>query len=81
MQQNQTPSNNSSIAFSPVECSLTDQQAVMALYLKGMHSHKAKELACLLSNPFASENSASVGCTCMQAETNLDHYVSVIYDV
>ncbi len=26
------------------------------------------------------ESSASVGCACMRAETNLDNYTSVIYD-
>ncbi len=53
----------------------------IALYLMGMHGNKAKEQACLLNNPFALANSASVGCACMCAETNLDNYMSVIYDI
>ncbi len=46
----------------------------------GMHSNKAEERACLLSNPFTLENSALVGYACMWAETNLDNYAPVIYD-
>ena len=59
---------------------LKHKDFIIALYLMGMHGNKAKERACLQNHPFAIENSASIGCACMQAETNLDNYVSVIYD-
>ncbi len=54
---------------------LKHKDFVIALYLMGMHGNKAEELACLQNHPFAVENSASVGCACMQAETNIDNYV------
>ncbi len=54
---------------------------VIALHIMGIHGNKAKELACLQNHPFAVENSASVGCACTWAETNLDNYTSVIYDM
>ncbi len=53
---------------------------VVALYLMGMYSNKAEEQVSLLSNLLALESSASVRYTCTQAESNLDNYVSVIYD-
>ncbi len=53
---------------------------VIALYFMSMHSNKAKGQAHLLNHLFTVENSTSVGCTCTQAETNLDNYMSVIYD-
>ncbi len=46
-----------------------------------MHDNKAEEQASLLSNLFALENSASVGCACTQARSNLYNYVPVIYDM
>ncbi len=60
---------------------LKHKDFVIALYLTGMHGNKTKELACLLRDLFALENSASVRCICMWAKTNLDNYVSVIYNV
>ena len=60
---------------------LKHKDFVVALYLMGMHSNKTKELACLLNHLSAVENSFSVGCACTWAETNLDNYVSVIYDM
>ncbi len=59
---------------------LKHKDFIIALYLMGMHNVKAKEQAHLLNNLFALENSASVGCACTWAETNLDNYMSVIYD-
>ncbi len=60
---------------------LQHKDFIAALYLTGMHGNKAEEQAHLLNNPFALENSDSVVCTCTWAKTNLDNYVSVIYDV
>ncbi len=60
---------------------LKHQDSIIALYLVGMHGNKTKGQACLLNHPFAVENSTSVRCTCTWAETNLDNYVSVIYNV
>ena len=71
-----------------VESSITEKEAtglkhkdfVIALYLTGMHGNKAEGRARLPNHPFAIEDSAGVGCTCMQAEANLDNDASVIYD-
>ncbi len=60
---------------------LKHKDFIIALYLTGMHGNKAKEQACLPRNPFALENTNSMGCACMWAEANLDNYMSVIYDV
>ncbi len=66
------------------ESSMIEKEAaelfIVALYLTGMHGNKAEGRACLLNHPFTVESSTLVGCTCIQAKTNLDNYVSVIYD-
>ncbi len=59
---------------------LKHKDFIIALYLMGIHSNKAKEQASLINHQSAVENSTLVGCTCIQAETNLDNYTSVIYD-
>ncbi len=46
----------------------------------GMAIRPKSELACKVIH-VTIESSASVGCTCTWAETNLDNYVCVIYDV
>ncbi len=71
-----------------VESSITEKEAtelkhkdfVVALYLTSMHGNKAEGRARLPNHLFAIEDSARVGCACMQAEANLDNDVSVIYD-
>ena len=71
-----------------VESSIIEKEAmelkhkdfVVALYLMGMHGNKAEGRASLPNHLFAIEDSAGVGCACMQAEANLDNDTSVIYD-
>ncbi len=61
---------NSNIRTLLLHCTL---QTGAAIRLK---SELTYEVIC-----FTLENSASVGCACTWAKTNLDNYISVIYDM
>ncbi len=59
---------------------LKHKDFVVALYLTGRHNNRAEEQAHSHKTSVCSRIQLSVGCTCMQARTNLDNYASIIYD-
>ncbi len=72
-----------------VESSMIEKEAtklkhkdfIVALYLMGMHGNKAEELARSLKHPSVIKNSTFSGMHLYTGWTNLDNYMSVIYDV